>query len=48
MANYHEARLKLSNTQLIKLTSEAKNKTGTISRLNKKRLKIKNCQINYF
>ena len=41
MANYHEARLKLTNTQLIKLTSEAKNKTGTISRLNKKRFEDK-------
>ena len=37
MANYQEARLKLTNTQLNKLTSEAKNKTGTILTLHKKR-----------
>ena len=30
MVNYQEAKLKLTNTQLNKLTSEAKNKTGTI------------------
>ena len=36
MANYKEARVKLTNTQLNKLQSAAKNKTGTISRLNKK------------
>ena len=36
MANYHEARVKLTNTQLNKLKSSAKNKTGTILRLNKK------------
>ena len=29
MANYEEARVKLTNTQLNKSKSEAKNKTGT-------------------
>ena len=33
MANYQEARVKLTNTQLSKLKSAAKNKTGTILRL---------------
>ena len=36
MRNYQEERVKLTNTQLIKLTSAAKNKTGTTLRLNKK------------
>ena len=36
MANYQEAKVKLTNTQLNKLKSAAKNKTGTILRLNKK------------
>ena len=36
MTNYQEVRVKLINTQLNKLKSEAKNKTGTILRLNKK------------
>ena len=36
MANYQEVRVKLTNTQLNKLKSAAKNKTGTILRLNKK------------
>ena len=36
MGNYEEARVKLTNTQLNKLKSAAKNKTGTISRMNKK------------
>ena len=36
MANYQEARIKLTNTQLKKFKSAAKNKTGTILRLNKK------------
>ena len=36
MANYQEARVKLTNTQLNKLKSAAKNKTGTTIRLNKK------------
>ena len=37
MANYQEARVKLTNTQLNELKSAAKNKTGTILRLNKKK-----------
>ena len=36
MANYQEARVKLTNTQLNKLKYAAKNKTVTILRLNKK------------
>ena len=36
MANYPEARVRLKNPQLNKLKSAAKNKTGTILRLNKK------------
>ena len=36
MANYQEARVKLINKQLNKSKSPAKNKTGTISRFNKK------------
>ena len=36
MANYQEARVKLTNTQLKKLKSTVKNKTGKILRLNKK------------
>ena len=36
MVNYQEARVKLTNTQLTKLKSAAKNKTGTILRINKK------------
>ena len=37
MENYQEARVKLTNTQLSKLK-----KTGTILRINKKKLKMKN------
>ena len=36
MAHYQEMRIKLTNTQLNKLKSATKNKTGTILRLNKK------------
>ena len=36
MANYKEARVKLTNKQLNKSKSAAKNKTGTILRLKKK------------
>ena len=32
MANYQEVRIKLTNSQLHKLKSAAKNKTGTILR----------------
>ena len=41
MANYQEARVKLTNTQLNKLKSEAKNKTRTILGLTKKNFKDK-------
>ena len=37
MGNCQEARVKLINTQLNKLQSAAKSKTGTILRLNQKR-----------
>ena len=36
MENYQEARVEITNGQLNKLKSPAKNKTGTISKLNKK------------
>ena len=36
MTNYQEARVKLTNTQLRKLKSAAKNKTGTILKINQK------------
>ena len=45
MRNFQETRVKLINTQLKKLKYEAKNKTGTIIRLNKK--KTKNFGMNY-
>ena len=37
MANYQEVRVKLTNTQLNKSKSAAKNKTGTMLELNKKK-----------
>ena len=36
MANYQEARVKLTNTQLHELKSATKNKTETILRMNNK------------
>ena len=36
MTNYEEARVKLTNCQLNKLNSAAKNKTGTTLRITKK------------
>ena len=36
MPNYHEVRVKLTRTQLNKLNSAIKNKTGKILRINKK------------
>ena len=36
MSNYEEARFKLTNTQLNKLTSATKNKTGITLRITKK------------
>ena len=46
--NCQEARVKLTNTRLNKLKSATKNKVGTILRLNKKTLMMKNCYTNYF
>ena len=47
MINYQKARVKLTNTQLNK--SAAKNKTGTVLTINKKKnFKMKNCNMNYF
>ena len=37
MANYQEARLKLTSAQLNKLKSATKNKTGTLLRINKEK-----------
>ena len=48
MVNYEDARVKLTNTQLNKLKSAVKNKTGTILRLDEKFFKMTNCHINYF
>ena len=53
MANYQAARDKLTNTQLNKLKSAAKNKTGIILRENWRwrwriTLKMKKCNMNYF
>ena len=49
MANYEEARVKLTNTQLNKLKSAAKNKTGTTLRITKGNfIKTMNCLTNYF
>ena len=48
MANYKEAKVKLSNTQLNKLTSAAKKKTEIILKSNNKTLKMKNRHMNYF
>ena len=36
IANYQDARVKLTNTQLNKLKSAAKNRTGAILRLNER------------
>ena len=47
MRSYQEAGVKLTNTQLNKLKSAAKNKKGPILRL-RKILKMKYCHINYF
>ena len=48
MAKYQEARVKLANTQLNKLKSAAKAKTGTTSRKNKEKFQMKSCVMNYF
>ena len=41
MRNYQEVRLKLTNTHLKKLKSAAKNKTGTLLKINEKSFKMK-------
>ena len=41
MANYQEAKVKLTNAQLNKLKSATKNRTGKILRLNKKNFENK-------
>ena len=41
MANFQERRVKLTNRQLNKLKSAAKDKTGTILKLNKKNFENK-------
>ena len=45
MANYQESRVKLTNTKLNKLKSAAKNKRGTILRINNE---LKNWRILHF
>ena len=47
-SNYEEVRVKLTNTQISKLKSEVKNKTGKESRKTKKNIGMKNCHMNYF
>ena len=48
MANYQQGRVKLTNTQLKKLRSAAKNRTGTILRLNKKNFEDEELPHEYF
>ena len=48
MANYQEARVKLTNTQLNKLKSASKNKTGTILRLNEKNFEDEESPLELF
>ena len=48
MASYQEARVTLTNIQLNKLKSKAKNKTETILRLNKKNFEDEDLHMNYF
>ena len=45
MAKYEEERVKLTNNQLKKLKSPAKNKTGTTLKIKKKTFKKKNCHM---
>ena len=47
MANYQEARVKLTNTQLDEVKPATKNNTGTTLRKTKT-FKMMNCLINYF
>ena len=48
MSNYQEVRFKLTNTQLKKLKSAAKNKTETMLKINKKRFKDKELSHEFF
>ena len=48
MANYQKVRVKLTNTQWNNLKSASKMKIGTILRMDKMTLKMKNSHINYF
>ena len=48
MKNYQEASVKLTNTQLKKLKSAAKNKTGAILKLNKKKFEDKELPYKLF
>ena len=41
MGNYQEARIKLTNTKIKKIKSAAKNKIGTMLKLNKKNFENK-------
>ena len=48
MVNYHEAEVKLTNKELNKLKSAAKNKTGIILRINKKNFQDEELPIALF
>ena len=48
MANYQDVRVKLTNTKLNKLKCATKNKTGTISRLNKKNFEDEDLPLELF
>ena len=48
MTNYQETRVKLTNTQLKKLKSAAKNKAGAILTLNKKNFEDEELQHELF
>ena len=48
MANYEEAKVKLTSTQLNKLKSSVKNKTRTTLKITKKKFQDEELFINYF
>ena len=48
MENFQEARVKLTNTQLNKLKSAARNKTGIILTLNKKNYEKEKLSLELF
>ena len=48
MPNYQETRVKLTNTQLNKLKSAAKNKKRTILKMSQKKILMNNCHMIYF